>query len=158
MANKSLFKSLKSLLPRADARNEAGAPAYKLPPKQALAQIAATGCFNGTFYAQATAQLDAVRALVEADPFSRPRERDRIDVILIFTGPEFIVGELDVTIEVKRMKIPFRILKHHVGDLMARQSQAGPIGRDLIAEQALLGEDIVELVGDGEMIRARRLN
>jgi 60 kDa SS-A/Ro ribonucleoprotein len=64
MANKSLFKSLKSLLPRADARNEEGAPAYKLPPKQALAQIAATGCFGGTFYAQATAQLDAVRALV----------------------------------------------------------------------------------------------
>jgi 60 kDa SS-A/Ro ribonucleoprotein len=64
MANKSLFQSVKSLLPRADARNEEGASAYKLPPKQALAQIAATGCFNGTFYAQATAQLDAVSALV----------------------------------------------------------------------------------------------
>src|SRR5262249_7724526 len=64
MANKSLFKSLKSLLPRADAQNEKSAPAYRLPPKHALAQIAATGCFNGTFYAQATAQLDAVRALV----------------------------------------------------------------------------------------------
>ena len=64
MANKSLFKSLKSLLPRADAHNEEGAPAYALPPKHALAQIAAAGCFNGTFYAQATAQLDAVRVLV----------------------------------------------------------------------------------------------
>ena len=51
MANKTLFASLKSLLPRADARNEAGGLAYQLPPKHALAQLAATGCFNGTFYA-----------------------------------------------------------------------------------------------------------
>lgn len=64
MANKSLFKSLKSWLPRADARNEEFAPAYRLPPKHALAQIAATGCFNGAFYASATEQLDTLRALV----------------------------------------------------------------------------------------------
>jgi 60 kDa SS-A/Ro ribonucleoprotein len=57
MANKSLFASLKSLLPRADARNEEGACAYQLPPKHALAQLAATGCFNGTFYAQSEEQL-----------------------------------------------------------------------------------------------------
>jgi 60 kDa SS-A/Ro ribonucleoprotein len=65
MANKSLFKSLKSLLPRADARNEEGAPAYRLPPKHALAQLAATGCFNGVFYSDAAEQLDALRALVD---------------------------------------------------------------------------------------------
>ena len=41
MANKGLFAGLKSLLPRADARNEEGARAYQLPPKQALAQLAA---------------------------------------------------------------------------------------------------------------------
>ena len=64
MANKSLFASLKGLLPRADARNEEGAPAYRLPPKHALAQIAATGCFNGTFYASAGEQLDALRTLI----------------------------------------------------------------------------------------------
>src|SRR5262245_31401405 len=40
MANKSLFAGLKSLFPRARARNEAGGPAYALPPKHALAQIA----------------------------------------------------------------------------------------------------------------------
>ncbi len=57
MANKGLFSSLKSLLPRADARNEEGARAYQLPPKHALAQLAATGCFNGAFYAQAETQL-----------------------------------------------------------------------------------------------------
>ena len=49
MANKTLFSSLKSWLPRATAINEAGGAAYALMPKHALAQIAATGCFNGTF-------------------------------------------------------------------------------------------------------------
>ena len=64
MANKGLFASLKSLLPRADARNEEGAVAYQLPIKHALAQLAATGCFNGTFYAQADDQLATLLALV----------------------------------------------------------------------------------------------
>ncbi len=61
MANKSLFKSLKSLLPRADAPTKKCAQPTRCRRSMALAQIAATGCFNGTFYAQATAQLDAVR-------------------------------------------------------------------------------------------------
>ncbi|MCI0642946.1 MAG: TROVE domain-containing protein, partial [Gemmataceae bacterium] len=64
MANKGLFASLKSLLPRADARNEEGAVAYQLPIKHALAQLAATGCFNGTFYAQADDQLATLLNLV----------------------------------------------------------------------------------------------
>jgi 60 kDa SS-A/Ro ribonucleoprotein len=64
MANKSLFSSLKSVLPRADARNEEGARAYQLPPKHALAQLAATGCFNGTFYAQSEQQLATLLSLV----------------------------------------------------------------------------------------------
>jgi 60 kDa SS-A/Ro ribonucleoprotein len=64
MANLNLFASLKSLLPRADGRNEEGARAYQMPPKQALAQVAATGCFNGTFYAQAEDQLATLLALV----------------------------------------------------------------------------------------------
>ena len=38
---------------------------YRLPPKHALAQVAATGCFNGTFYASGEAQLDAIRQLVD---------------------------------------------------------------------------------------------
>lgn len=53
MANKSLFASLKSRFVLADTRNEAGGPAYSLEPKHALAQLAATGCFNGTYYAAA---------------------------------------------------------------------------------------------------------
>ena len=61
MANKNLFQ--KNTLPAADAINEAGGLAYKLPPKQALAQYAVTGCLNATFYAQAQTQLDQVLAL-----------------------------------------------------------------------------------------------
>jgi 60 kDa SS-A/Ro ribonucleoprotein len=64
MANKSLFSGLKSLFPRAAARNEAGGIAYALPPKHALAQVAATGCFNGAFYAEADDQLETLRALI----------------------------------------------------------------------------------------------
>jgi 60 kDa SS-A/Ro ribonucleoprotein len=66
MANKGLFASLASLLPRAEARNEEGAPAYRLPPKHALAQLAATGCFNGIFYAHAENQLATLLALANA--------------------------------------------------------------------------------------------
>lgn len=64
MANKSLFSSLMAKLPRATARNEAGGPAYVLEPKHALAQFAATGCFNGTFYADAETQLDTLKSLI----------------------------------------------------------------------------------------------
>ena len=64
MANKSLFSSLKALLPRATIRNEAGGPAYALGPKHALAQFAATGCFNGTYYADAESQLDTLKSLI----------------------------------------------------------------------------------------------
>lgn len=64
MVNQSLFSSFKSLLPRADARNEAGGPAYALTPKQALAQLAATGCFHGTFYADAQTQLQTLCELI----------------------------------------------------------------------------------------------
>lgn len=64
MANKNLFQNVKSLLPRATARNEAGGLAYRLSTKHALAQLAATGSFNGAFYASAGAQLDLLRTLV----------------------------------------------------------------------------------------------
>ncbi len=64
MANKNLFKTIVGMLsPKADTVNEAGGVAYKLSPKQALAQYAATGCFNNTFYADAGDQLDKVLAL-----------------------------------------------------------------------------------------------
>ncbi len=65
MANRSLFSSIKSKLPRATARNEAGGAAYALAPKHALAQLAATGCFGNTYYATAETQLDELRQLID---------------------------------------------------------------------------------------------
>jgi 60 kDa SS-A/Ro ribonucleoprotein len=65
MANKSLFANLKSRFARADARNEAGGRAYMLEPKHALAQLAATGCFNGAYYAQADEQLVTLKTLID---------------------------------------------------------------------------------------------
>lgn len=64
MANKALFSSQGSLLPRTDAENEAGGPAYQLEPKHALAQLTATGCFRDTYYAVSEAQLDELLALI----------------------------------------------------------------------------------------------
>jgi 60 kDa SS-A/Ro ribonucleoprotein len=65
MANTTLFSSIKSKLPRTDTRNEAGGRAYQFAPKHALAQMAATGCFNGVYYESAESQLDELRAAVD---------------------------------------------------------------------------------------------
>ena len=65
MANKSLFASLKSRFFRADTINEAGGRAYKFNAKHALVQLAATGCFNGAFYATADEQLATVKTLID---------------------------------------------------------------------------------------------
>ena len=67
MANKQLFKSQPGRLPpETNACNEAGGKAYALSPKAALAQYAATGCLNATFYANAEMQLDTVLGLCAA--------------------------------------------------------------------------------------------
>lgn len=64
MANKTLFGSLmNALVPKTDARNAEQAPAYARTPEQALAQFAATGCLNATFYATAEAQLETTLTL-----------------------------------------------------------------------------------------------
>jgi 60 kDa SS-A/Ro ribonucleoprotein len=64
MANKSLFGSIAgTLLPKPDAVNEAGGPAYSFGAKHALAQYVATGCLNATFYANAEEQLTKVLLL-----------------------------------------------------------------------------------------------
>jgi len=65
MANNKLFASTNARPPQATAQNAAGGVAYDRDPRQALAQFAATGCFNGTFHASAVEQLMAVNALVE---------------------------------------------------------------------------------------------
>lgn len=66
MANRTLFSNKNRSTPRADARNEAGGRAYTLAPKHALAQLAATGCFNGVYYANAQDQLEQLRKLINA--------------------------------------------------------------------------------------------
>jgi 60 kDa SS-A/Ro ribonucleoprotein len=64
MASTSTFRSfVGKLLPNSNASNAAGAPAYALSAQHALAQYAATGCFNATYYATAEQQLDQVIAL-----------------------------------------------------------------------------------------------
>jgi 60 kDa SS-A/Ro ribonucleoprotein len=70
MANLQLFKTRRGAqLSAGSALNEAGGMAYALSPKHQLAQLAATGCLNSTFYAQAQDQLDAALALArEVDP------------------------------------------------------------------------------------------
>jgi 60 kDa SS-A/Ro ribonucleoprotein len=64
MANKNLFKSIAGkMLPATDTLNAERAPAYALSAKHALAQLAATGCLNRTFYASAEDQLAKVLEL-----------------------------------------------------------------------------------------------
>ena len=66
MANTTLFQSIKNCFTKTDTYNEAGGIAYTLTPKQQLAQLAATGCLNNTFYADAQSQLDQVLKLAES--------------------------------------------------------------------------------------------
>lgn len=70
MVNTQLFQTMKGmLLPATAARNHERAPAYEFDARHQLAQLAATGCLSQTFYADADAQLDAVRALAQSvDP------------------------------------------------------------------------------------------
>jgi 60 kDa SS-A/Ro ribonucleoprotein len=70
MANANLFRSLVGrLLPATDAVNHEGAPAYAMEPRHALAQYAATGCLQHTFYASGGEQLAAVmRLCAEVSP------------------------------------------------------------------------------------------
>ena len=62
--NKSMFGS-KSSAPTADVLNDAGGKAYKLGPRESLAQIACTGTLNDTFYASAEDQLTRVLESLE---------------------------------------------------------------------------------------------
>jgi len=64
MANKTLFKSLVGkLIPATNAINDESASAYALSPRHQLAQYAATGCLNSTFYVSADEQFATVLEL-----------------------------------------------------------------------------------------------
>jgi len=60
MANKALFKNNNN---STQTKNKAGGVAYKLSDREALAQLAATGCLSNTFYTSAKEQLDTVKDL-----------------------------------------------------------------------------------------------
>ncbi|HWL84332.1 MAG TPA: hypothetical protein VNO21_00900 [Polyangiaceae bacterium] len=64
MAHKGLFAPASKATP-ADTVNEAGGRAYALSPEHALAQYAATGTFNQTFYANEVEQLQKVLELAQ---------------------------------------------------------------------------------------------
>ena len=71
MANKNIFGSAArgEYIPPANIINNANAPAYAMEDKHALAQLAATGCLNNTFYVGADTQLDSILALAKkVDP------------------------------------------------------------------------------------------
>ena len=75
MANKNLFQLRLGQAAAASrtSLNEEGAPAYA-SAKHGLAQYAATGCLNATFYAGADEQLATVLALcAEGGRSSSPR-------------------------------------------------------------------------------------
>ena len=63
MANFKLFPSRKQKQTATDTYNEAGGRAYTQTPAQQLAQLAATGCLNSTYYASAETQLTQVLEL-----------------------------------------------------------------------------------------------
>lgn len=66
MANKNLFQMLRGkLLPKTNTRNNEQAPAYAFSAQHALAQLAATGCLNNTFYVNAETQLENILALAQ---------------------------------------------------------------------------------------------
>lgn len=65
MANKKIFASATKAVPAANTVNLAGGRAYALSDKGALAQMAVTGVFNDTYYADAKAQLSSARAYVD---------------------------------------------------------------------------------------------
>jgi len=70
MANKGLFASaIAKLLPATDTVNREGAPAYALGAEAKLAQLAATGTLNDSFYASAETHLaEVIAAAKAADP------------------------------------------------------------------------------------------
>ena len=62
MPNQQLFSSHRGRsAPPADSLNEAGGLAYAFGPRHALAQLAATGTFNQTFYGEPVDQLEGIR-------------------------------------------------------------------------------------------------
>lgn len=63
--NKNIFKSAAPVLPMANTVNNAGGLAFSMEDEEALAQLACTGTFNGTYYASGTDTLADVLRLAK---------------------------------------------------------------------------------------------
>jgi len=101
MANKNLFKSQpnKNVIKATNVVNNAGGVAYTLSDKAALAQLAMTGCFNGTFYVSAEDQLKNVSALASKIVQKEPEFIAKLAVYARQNGlmkdmPAFLAGVL----------------------------------------------------------------
>ena len=66
--NAALFSTNAFTAPVALGQNSEGAPAFRFSGAHALAQYAATGCLNATFYADAETQLATVLSLCDGVP------------------------------------------------------------------------------------------
>ena len=62
--DKTLFNTRTGHAPVADTKNLAGGKAYSRDPREALAQLAVTGCFGDTYYASAHEQLDEIKVVL----------------------------------------------------------------------------------------------
>ena len=61
MANKSVFASGRGrMIPKTDAVNKEGAPAYAYGDQHLLAQLAMTGTISDLYYQQANVELEAI--------------------------------------------------------------------------------------------------
>ncbi|HWX03114.1 RNA-binding protein [Collimonas sp.] len=133
MANTQLFQSLKGkFLPQANAVNAAGAAAYTMSPRHRLAQYAATGCLNATFYTSAETQLETVLELCQdidtcfiAQTAVHCRERGYMkDMPVLLTAVLAAKGAPELTRTFKRVIDNGKMLRNFVQIL-----RSGAIGR-----------------------------
>lgn len=67
--NKNIFKTLGQKLKIRTVKNNEGGTSFEFTEKQMLAQLAATGCLNNTFYVEAEHQLETILKLTQSvDP------------------------------------------------------------------------------------------
>lgn len=153
MANKNLFQTMVGrFIPPATALNEELAPAYRLSPKHELAQYAATGCLNGTFYASAETQLERVLELCgQVDPMFvaktavYAREQGRMkDMPALLCAALSVVGPDALTAVFPRVIDNGKMLRNFVqimrSGVVARKS-LGSLPKRLVLEWLASRED-----------------
>jgi 60 kDa SS-A/Ro ribonucleoprotein len=105
MVNSQIFQSIRGcMLPHVNTFNEQAAPAYEFNERHLLAQYAATGCLNATFYSDAVVQLETLleacqnvepRFIAKTAVYCRERGYMKdtpalLTAILTLRGPEYL--------------------------------------------------------------------